>query len=217
MQSHVSKRFFGEIWIPKYRSISFFVDCEQKFSGLSAKIFGWNEELPSTCKRRDFWKDKIFFERRVFLTLISDFQLLILGLLAKQNAEGSSKLHFTYPEEHFGKKLLKKIQHFLSFSRKISNFWRYILPWMSKFPSTSPEEKLFEVTEIWEKNYSFPFPKLGANVSNICRKIASRVFKTAFYVSSRPIRKKFFHVKLCNFIFTGLCARSFGFFCEKFI
>ena len=41
-QSHVSKSFFGEIWIPKYRSISFFVVCEQKFSGLSAKTF-WLE------------------------------------------------------------------------------------------------------------------------------------------------------------------------------
>ena len=74
-------------------------------------------------KKRDFWKDKIFFEGRVFLTSISDIQLMVLGLLSKQKSEGSSKLHSTYSEEHFGKKLYKKTQHFLSFSRKISNFW----------------------------------------------------------------------------------------------
>ena len=39
LKTYVSKSFVGKIWFPKYRSISFFVDCEQKLSGLSAKTF----------------------------------------------------------------------------------------------------------------------------------------------------------------------------------
>ena len=41
-------------------------------------------------------------------------------------------------------------------------------------------------------------------------KIPSRVFKTGFCVSGRPIRGKIFLEKVCILVFSGLRARSFG-------
>ena len=148
---------------------------------------------------------------------ISDFHLMILGLLAKQNAEGSAKLHSTYPEEHFGKKLTKKISTLLFFSRKISDIWRDILSWMSKLPSTCPEEKHIEVTEIWENRIFFSFFGIRSECFKLLHENCEQSLQTAFDLSNWPIRGNFFLEKFCIFIFTGLRVKRFGFFCEEFI
>ena len=117
---------------------------------------------------------------------------MILGLLATQNAEGSSKLHSTYPEEHFGIKLTKKISTLLFFSRKISDIWRDILSWMSKLPSTCPEEKHIEVTEIWENRIFFSFFGIRSECFKLLHENCEQSLQTAFDLSSRPIRTIFF-------------------------
>ena len=158
-----------------------------------------------------------FRMKNIFFPLFSEFELMILHLLAKKN-EKVMKTSFYVSRGTFRQNIVfeKKIQRIRFFSRDISDFWRDSLSWILNLPSTCPEEPL-RGTKIGEKkDISNRFLGLG----RVCVEILAENLQQSFQncilrIQSMNSRKNFFLSKPKFLRSSRLSRNSFWSFLRK--
>ena len=126
------RRYYRRKTFSKYLSTSLYLDSQQKLLGRLTKFSVGLSKLISTAPEEIFGA-KRFFRIEIFLSSISEFQLMIPGLLAKYRKSHQNCILGVH------RNILARNwfweEKFITFglsAEKNSNFWWDLLWWMSK-------------------------------------------------------------------------------------
>ena len=193
----------GEKHLSKYLSYSSFLDCQQKFlaclgeSSLveknSFQYLTLSYWLSGYGSGGNFWRKNIFADRK-FLPLISNFQLMILGLLAK-NGKGHQSCNLRVQWKFLPKDYSweKKIIFFRNAAEIARTFnWNFCHGCQIFLPRVQ-KKKLLREQKLEKKKYSIHFSSLREKFESFA-KVFSIAFRTAFQL---PIPGKIFLEMWC--------------------
>ena len=169
----------GEKRFSKYSSYSSFLDCQQKFLGLLGET-SLDEKNPFNIwlRANDFqatapeetFGGKIFLRIESFFPSVSDFQLMIIGLLAK-NRKGHQKWILRVQRKFLARNYFweKTIIIFGNAAEIAGTFNWIFCHGCQIFPPRVQKKKLLREQKLGRKEYSWLFSSLREKVSKFCK------------------------------------------------
>ena len=164
----------------KYLSYSSFLDCQQKLLGclgeislvekkIPLNIWLWANDFQATAPEETFG-GKIFLRIESFFPSVSDFQLMIIGLLAK-NGKGHQKWILLVQGKFLARSCFweRKIIFVGNAAEIARNFNRIFCHRCQIFLPRDQKKKLLREQKLERKEYSILFSSLREKVSEFCK------------------------------------------------
>ena len=185
-----------------YLSYRSFSECQPNFSRmLGRKFFGWKKihckiwlwanDFQATVPEETFGGKKIFSNRMIFPS-ISAFQLMILGLLAK-NRKGHQNCILLVQRKFLARNYFweKKIITFAIAAEKAQTFYRIFCHRCQIFLPRVQKKELLREQKFEKQENSIHFSSLRERVSKLCKSFQQILQNCVLPIQSINSRKYF--------------------------